>query len=65
MKPSIDPKTKALLTAAFEKLPKRIVYPRCKKNRTRDAFGLRVMARDPQGVPTQIARQSWCRECRG
>ncbi len=58
-------KTKALLVAAFEALPKRIVCPRCKKSTTKDAFGLRVMARDGKGVPTRIAKQRYCKACRG
>lgn len=57
-------KTQALLAAASEALPKRIVCPKCNKNRTKDAFGLRVMGRDAKGVPTRIARQSYCKACR-
>jgi len=58
-------KAEALLAAAFEALPKRIACPRCKKSKSKDAFGLRVMARDDRGVPTRIAKQSYCKTCRG
>lgn len=58
-------KTKALLAAAFDALPKRIVCPKCKRNRAKNAFGLRVMSRDAKGRPTRIARQSYCKTCRG
>ena len=54
-----------MLAAAFEALPKRTVCPKCKKSQTKEAFGLRVMARDAAGVPTRIARQSYCGSCRG
>lgn len=64
-KTAAEKKAEALLAAAFEALPKRSVCPRCKKNRTREAFGLRVMVKDDRGVPTRIARQSYCKACRG
>ncbi len=54
----------ALLVAAMKKLPKRATCRKCGKSRTRGSFGLRVMARSAKGLPTRIARQSWCRECR-
>lgn len=60
-----EKKTKVLLAEAFEALPKRIVCPKCRKNRPRDAFGMRVMSRGEDDCPTRIARQSWCRNCRG
>jgi hypothetical protein len=63
-KTATEKKTEALLAAAFRKLPKRITCPKCKKTKARDAFGLRVMARDAKGVPTSIARQSYCGKCR-
>jgi hypothetical protein len=60
-----DPKTLALLDAALKSLPKRIACPKCKKNRVREAFGVRVMARDANGKPLRVARQSYCGSCRG
>jgi rubredoxin len=65
MTTAAEKKAEALLAAAFEALPKRIVCPKCNKNRAKDAFGLRILARNAKGVPTRIARQSWCAECRG
>jgi hypothetical protein len=58
-------KSEALLAAAFERLPKRMTCPKCGRSRTKDRFGLRVTARDATGLPTKIARQSYCRDCRG
>jgi hypothetical protein len=62
---TLDKHASALLAAAFEALPKRIVCPRCKKSKAKEAFGLRVMTRDDRGVPTRIAKQSYCKRCRG
>lgn len=65
MKSPIQRKTALLLATALEQLPKRLTCPKCKRSRSKDVFGLRVMARDAKGVPTRIARQSYCRDCRG
>lgn len=62
---AIEKKTQALRAAAMRALPKLITCPKCKRRRPRDAYGVRVMARDDQGVPTRIARQSYCSTCRG
>lgn len=62
---AVEKKTEAMRAAAMRALPKRITCPKCKKTKARDAFGLRVMARDAKGLPTRIARQSYCAECRG
>ena len=59
-----EKKTEVLMAAAFEELPQRLTCPKCKRSRTKGSFGLRVIARSAQGVPTRIARQSWCRDCR-
>jgi hypothetical protein len=64
MDTGIKKKIAALLTTAVQKLPLRIVCPKCGKNRPRKFFGLRVMKRDGQGLPTAIRRQSWCSTCR-
>lgn len=62
---AVEKKTEALRAAAMRALPKRITCPRCKKTKSRDAFGLRTMARDDLGTPTRLARQSYCASCRG
>ena len=64
-KTAIEKKTDALLAAAYRKLPARVKCPKCGKTRSKDQFGLRVMARDAKSVPTKISRQSYCKECRG
>jgi hypothetical protein len=65
MRTAIEKKVEALLATAFEKLPKRLKCPKCKRSRTKDRFGLRGMARDANGVPTKVTRQSYCSSCRG
>ena len=64
-KTAVEKKTEALLAAAYRKLPARVKCPKCKRTRAKDQFGLRVMARNGRGLPTKIARQSYCKACRG
>lgn len=64
-KTAVEKKTDTMRAAAMKALPLRVVCPKCGKNRAKAQFGLRVMARDETGVPTRIARQSYCKECRG
>jgi hypothetical protein len=63
-KTAVQKKTAALLTAALQALPKRLRCPKCGRARSREDFGLRVMARDAAGLPTRISRQSYCKDCR-
>lgn len=62
---AVERKTEALRAAAMRALPRRAKCPRCGKTKGREAFGLRVMARDEREVPTVIRRQSHCSACRG
>lgn len=57
-------KTKAMMTAALRKLAATATCPKCGKRKKKEQFGMRVMGRDARGLPTRIARQSWCKECR-
>lgn len=50
---------------AFRQLPKRITCPKCKRNRGKAEFGLRVTKKTETGGPLTLKPQSWCRECRG
>lgn len=48
----------------FAALPDKCRCRRCHKPRAKAEFGLRVMAKDANGKPVRIARQSWCGRCR-
>ncbi len=62
--PTVEKKAAAIVRAAFRTLPKRIICPKCERNRTPDAFGMRVMKRDAKGLPLVVRRQSYCVDCR-
>lgn len=61
-------KTNVLNTALGKKvmadLPARNRCKKCHHNRHKSEFGLRVMARGPDGKPLKVRRQSWCTRCR-
>ena len=57
-------KAAAMVRKVFNSLPKRIVCPKCHKNRTPKAFGMRVCSRDENGFPKDVRRQSYCKPCR-
>lgn len=63
-KKTVEKKAAALHAAAMQSLPKRVRCPKCGRVRSREDFGLRVMSRDPAGLPTRISRQSYCKDCR-
>lgn len=53
------------VSAAFLKtLPARAVCPRCSQELRREAFGTRVLRKDPNGLPQLMGRQSYCQPCR-
>ncbi|MCC6334291.1 MAG: hypothetical protein IT380_09925 [Myxococcales bacterium] len=55
-----DRKTEAaVLAQAFRDLPQRPRCPRCKKGRPKNYFGVRILARDADGLPRTVRRQSW------
>lgn len=62
---AVEKKAEALHAVAMKALPERLTCPKCGKTRAKAQFGLRVMARDAKGLPTRIARQSYCSSCRG
>lgn len=45
-------------------LPQQAVCPRCKKNKDRKEFGIRVAKDKATGLPCRASRQSYCKPCR-
>lgn len=64
MTKTIKKKSAALVAAAFEKLPRKMTCPKCKRSQPKTAYGVRVIKRDARGVPLVCRRQSWCAGCR-
>lgn len=57
--PPADP-----VAAFFDSLPPLLTCPCCNATLPKMNFGVRVMKRDANNVPTVIRRQSYCRACR-
>jgi len=58
------PDSKDVVQKFFETLPEKLTCPCCKAHIPKQNFGVRVMKRDANGVPTKMRAQSWCRACR-
>lgn len=65
MKTTIEKRTAALLTRAFQKLPARIRCPKCGRTRGREHFGLRTMEKGADGLPTRVAPSHGARSAAG
>lgn len=52
------------VAAFFDSLPPLLTCPCCNATLPKMNFGVRVMKRDANNVPTVIRRQSYCRACR-
>lgn len=59
----IQMKTVAPLVRVFHAAPRRIVCPKCREVLDKKSFGVRVMSRRADGVPT-VQMQSYCERCR-
>lgn len=65
MTTATEKKIAKALAATLKVLPQRAKCPKCKKAKSvATGFGLRVMSRDSKGIPTRVARQSYCKTCR-
>lgn len=53
-----------LLRDLVTRMPQEMHCPHCDKTLPKEAFGARIMKRNPQGLPMVIQRQSYCRPCR-
>lgn len=60
-KSAIDLKVREQYMAS---LPAQLACPKCQEQRPQAMFGARVMARNPQGLPARVSRQSQCVCCR-
>lgn len=52
------------IKAFYDSLPERLTCPCCNATLPKMNFGVRVMKRDANNIPTVIRRQSYCRTCR-
>lgn len=62
--PKTEPVHCDMRQAVFAALPDQLSCPKCGKEKHKDQFGVRVMAKDEKGNPTKVIRQSYCRPCR-